>query len=159
MILIGTDEGIYRWFEGCGWPIFHSLQDRSIARLASPGAGTLVAIDRGGEVLESDNNGQTWRVIPAPRGAGSAATTPVALAVWGEPASIVLATQPVGFYRRFVGAPLPRAMAASGGGRAPAMLARARAMATATAARLSAGRATATAVRPADTWEAIGKPE
>ena len=46
MILIGTDEGIYRWFEGCGWPIFHSLQDRAIVGLASPGAGLLAAIDR-----------------------------------------------------------------------------------------------------------------
>ena len=34
MILIGTDEGIYRWFEGAGWPVFHSLQDRAILGLA-----------------------------------------------------------------------------------------------------------------------------
>src|SRR4051812_12198676 len=46
MILIGTDKGIYRWFEGCGWPIFHSLQDRAIVDLATPGGGVLAALDR-----------------------------------------------------------------------------------------------------------------
>ena len=43
MILIGTDKGIYRWFEGSGWPTFHSLQDRAIVSLASPGKRDLEA--------------------------------------------------------------------------------------------------------------------
>ena len=66
MILIGTDDGIYRWFDGCGWPIFHSLQGRVIVSLASPGAGLIAAIDRDGTVLESVNNGMDWQVVPGP---------------------------------------------------------------------------------------------
>ena len=30
MILIGTEDGIYRWFEGASWPVFHSLQGRRV---------------------------------------------------------------------------------------------------------------------------------
>ena len=104
MILIGTDEGIYRWFEGCGWPIFHSLQDRAVVDLDSPGAGILAAVDRNGVVLESVNNGQDWRTIPLPDGAGS----PSALAVWGTPGTLVVATRPLGLLSRPVGAPAPR---------------------------------------------------
>ena len=72
MILIGTDEGIYRWFEGCGWPIFHSLQGRSVVALAAPGLGVLAAVDRSGEVFESADNGLTWRELPLPSGGGEA---------------------------------------------------------------------------------------
>ncbi|MGE5755304.1 MAG: hypothetical protein ACM35G_06260 [Planctomycetaceae bacterium] len=104
MILIGTDEGIYRWFEGCGWPVFHSLQDRAVVDLDSPGAGILAAVDRNGVVLESVNNGQDWRTIPLPEGAGR----PSALAVWGTPGVLVLATRPLGLLSRPVGAPAPR---------------------------------------------------
>jgi hypothetical protein len=104
MILIGTDEGIYRWFEGCGWPIFHSLQDRAVVGLDSPGAGILAAVDRNGVVLESVNNGQEWRTIPLPEGAGR----PTALAVWGTPGALMLATRPLGLLSRPVGAPAPR---------------------------------------------------
>jgi hypothetical protein len=106
MILIGTDAGIYRWFDGCGWPIFHALQDRAIVDLASPGGGVLVALDRDGTVFESVNNGQDWRTIPLAEGAGR----PSALGVWGAaPAVIVLATaRPLGLYRRALGAPVPR---------------------------------------------------
>ena len=106
MILIGTDDGIYRWFDGCGWPIFHSLQGRVIVSLASPGAGLIAAIDRDGTVLESVNNGMDWQVVPGPRATGT--LTPATLAVWGEPETIVLATKPLGLYRRVIGAPLPR---------------------------------------------------
>src|SRR5437868_9876488 len=98
MILIGTDEGIYRWFDGCGWPIFHSLQDRAIVSLASPGAGLVAAIDRDGQVFESVNNGQDWQAIPGPTPEG--AGTPALLAIWGEPSTIVLATKPLGLYHR-----------------------------------------------------------
>ena len=69
MILIGTHEGIYRWFEGCGWPIFHGLQGRAIVSLASPGTGLIAAIDREGQIFESVDNGQDWRAIPGPVGA------------------------------------------------------------------------------------------
>jgi photosystem II stability/assembly factor-like uncharacterized protein len=103
MILIGTDEGIYRWFEGCGWPIFHSLQDRSVLDLASPGAGVLVAVDQGGDVLESTDNGMSWRSLPAPSGSGR----PTAVAVVGVPPAVVLAVKPLGIYSRAVGAPVP----------------------------------------------------
>src|SRR4051812_11491626 len=98
MILIGTDEGIYRWFEGCGWPIFHSLQDRAIASLASPGTGLIAAIDRDGQVFESVNNGQDWQAIPGPEPGpgGGTGPTPVTLAIWGEASTIVLATRPLG---------------------------------------------------------------
>src|SRR4051812_24966101 len=98
MILIGTDDGIYRWFEGLSWPIFHSLQDRVIVGLAAPGTGVLVALDRAGQVFESVNNGQDWQTVPLAQGAG----TPTALAAWGLPASIVLATRPPALYRRAV---------------------------------------------------------
>jgi hypothetical protein len=106
MILIGTDAGIYRWFDGCGWPIFHSLQGRPIVGLAPLGGGVLAALDREGTVYESVNNGQGWRTIPLAEGAG----VPSAIGVCGaEPAVIVLATaRPLGLYRRVLGAPIPR---------------------------------------------------
>src|SRR4051794_40771906 len=99
MILIGTDDGIYRWYEGAGWPVFHSLQDRPIVALASPGSGVLVALDRTGLVFESVNNGQDWRTIPLAQGSG----VPTAIALLGKPATIVLATQSQGLSRRPVG--------------------------------------------------------
>jgi hypothetical protein len=104
MILIGTDEGIFRWFEGGGWPVFHCLQDRSVVVLESPGPGVLVAVDRSGDVLESVNNGLDWQVVPLPAGSGR----PSALAVQGNPPAIVLAVKPMGAYRRVVGTPIPR---------------------------------------------------
>ncbi|MEJ7640295.1 MAG: hypothetical protein WKF75_20595 [Singulisphaera sp.] len=68
MILIGTDEGIYRWYEGNPWPIFHSLQGRAVVGLAAPGGGVLAAVDGGGRVVESVDNGMQWRTIPLPEG-------------------------------------------------------------------------------------------
>jgi hypothetical protein len=103
MILAGTDDGIYRWFEGGPWLTFHSLQGRSVVDLASAGAGVLAAIDDAGRLWETENNGFDWREIPLPPGAGKATT----LAVAGEPAAIVLATKPLGLYLRPVGAPVP----------------------------------------------------
>src|SRR4051812_9316963 len=105
MILIGTDEGIYRWFEGNPWPIFHSLQGRPVVGLAAAGGGVLAAVDGGGRVLESVDNGMQWRTIPLPEGA----VRPSSLAVWGTSAAIVLATRPLGIYHRVIGAPIPRA--------------------------------------------------
>jgi hypothetical protein len=155
MILIGTDEGIYRWFDGCGWPIFHSLQDRAIVSLAAPGAGVIAALDRGGNVLESDNNGQDWQVVPGP---GSAPTN---VALWGEPETIVLATEPLGFFRRVVGAPLLLpASAARRSGRSTAWVGRARTLAEGATALLAPRRRTAAgrAPAPGPVWTPIGTP-
>ena len=99
MILIGTDEGIYRFFEDCGWPIFHCFQDRAVVGLASPSTGVLAALDRSGDILESTDHGMTWRVIPSPEGSGR----PTAITVDGTPPAIIVATKPLGLYRRFIG--------------------------------------------------------
>ncbi len=156
MILIGTDEGIYRWFDGCGWPIFHSLQGRAIVSLASPGAGLIAAIDRDGHVLESLNNGLDWQVIPGPGGTA----TPAMLDVWGESETIVLATKPPGLYRRVIGMPLPRAAsrAAAGDGPAPAWIDRARTLAEGATALLVPRKRAAMAA-PTPVWRALGAPE
>jgi len=103
MILIGTDGGIYRWSEGAGWPVFHSLQDHAITALASPSLGVLVALDGTGQVFESLNNGQDWRVIPMAEGIGK----PTTLGAWGHPATIVAGTRSLHLARRPVGAPIP----------------------------------------------------
>jgi hypothetical protein len=155
MILIGANEGIYRWFDGCGWPIFHSLQDRAIVSLASPGAGLIAAIDRDGQVFESINNGQDWEVIPGPEGGA----VPAMLDIWGEPSTIVLATKPLGLYRRVIGAPLPRqASNTARVGLAPALIGRARSLAEGAATRLAPRRRIAPA-GPSTVWRALGKPE
>src|SRR4051812_26098454 len=111
MILIGTDEGIYRWVEGSGWPVFHGLQDRSIVGLATPGAGVIAALDRSGVVLETTDNGLNWRVIPLPEGAGR----PTALAT-GWAGGLVLGLKPTAFFRRAFGAPVPQAPPDPSGG-------------------------------------------
>ena len=135
MILIGTDDGLYRWFEGCGWPIFHSLQGRQVAALASPGAGELVVLDRLGAILESVDNGQSWRSLPTAEGAGA----PTALAVGGEPSSILLATRsPLGMALRAIGAPIPRRDEPDGGF-APRLARRARTLAEGATAILAPG--------------------
>ncbi|MBV8232727.1 MAG: hypothetical protein JO329_22320 [Planctomycetaceae bacterium] len=137
MILIGTDAGVYRWFEGCSWPIYHGLQGRSIAGLDSPGDGVLVVLDRDGEVLESVNNGQDWRTIPRPEGSG----TPTALAVRGtEEASLVLATRPLGLYLREVGVPDVRAEGSSRRGFLPSLFGRGATSAQAVASDPEAAR-------------------
>ncbi|MDB5353118.1 MAG: hypothetical protein JWN86_4365 [Planctomycetota bacterium] len=99
MLYIGTDLGIYRWFSGTPWPIFHSLQGRAIVSLVAPGGGVLVALDDGARVWESLNNGIDWRSVPAPDGAGRATTL-----AWVEGGEVVLATaRPMGLYRRPIG--------------------------------------------------------
>jgi photosystem II stability/assembly factor-like uncharacterized protein len=99
MILIGTDEGIYRWTEGNNWPVFHSLQGRKIVGLASAGGGTLAALDKSGKVFETSNNGQDWRNLPTPDGSGAIST----IAVGGTNPSILLTSVNLGFYRRNLG--------------------------------------------------------
>jgi photosystem II stability/assembly factor-like uncharacterized protein len=149
MILVGTDDGIYRWFEGSPWLTFHSLQGRTIVDLASAGAGVLAAIDDAGRLWETEDNGFHWREIPLPPGAGKATT----LAVAGAPAAIVLATRPFGLHLRPVGAPLPERP-----GVVSTLLARTR-------RRLGAGGGTAVAEPPAPTsgeslgWIRLGTPE
>ena len=58
--------------------------------LASPGAGLVAAIDRDGQVFESVNNGQDWRLIPGPEGTAKPAT----LAIGGEPSMLVMNAAP-----------------------------------------------------------------
>ncbi len=144
MILIGTDQGIYRWFEGAGWPIFHALQDRAVAALASPGAGVLAAADRAGEVFESTDNGMTWRTLPLPAGAGR----PSAMAFFdGTPPSLVVAVKPLNVYRRAVGAPVPRAgdPPPASAGLAPRVIHHARGLAERGTALVAPGRTRAAA--------------
>lgn len=139
MILIGTDEGIYRWIEGAGWPVFHTLQERAVLGLTSPGQGVVIAVDRKGVVLESQDSGLSWRVLPLPKGV--AATTSVACK--GTPPVIVAAVKPLGIFQRPVGGSTPRATvarAAEGAGFAPFALSRARGMAQVATARLAPKR-------------------
>jgi photosystem II stability/assembly factor-like uncharacterized protein len=134
MILIGTDEGVYRWFEGCGWPIFHGLQGRAVVGLASGGPGVLVAVDRSGDVLETTDGGLQWRHVPLPAGAGR----PLAVSVAGTPPTVVAALKPLSLYQRVVGTPVPwRARRVEG---VAAWLDRARGLGARAAALVAAGR-------------------
>ncbi|MFO0954623.1 MAG: hypothetical protein U0835_26365 [Isosphaeraceae bacterium] len=105
MILIGTDEGIYRWVEGSGWPVYHGLQDRAVVALATGGPGVLAAADRTGALLESTDTGLTWSDVALPEGAG----TPAGFCVGGKGREVVLATRSGAYFRRGVGTPAPRA--------------------------------------------------
>ena len=89
MILVGTDDGIYRWFEGGPWLTFHSLQGRSIVGLSAPAPGSLVALDDAGRVFESTDNGQNWRTLP---GADSPDRI-TAVTTVGRPATILAGTR------------------------------------------------------------------
>lgn len=146
MLYLGTDEGIYRWFPGTPWPVFHSLQDRAIVGIASPGGGVLVALDDSARVWESLNNGLGWRSVPLPDGAGRATS----LALVNDAEVVVATGRPMGLYRRPIGLPsvtdTPPAFA-----RAKkledAVIGRARTL----AARVRGGEATATLERPTAT--------
>lgn len=107
MILIGTDEGIYRWFNGIGWPVYHSLQDRVIRSMAASGGGVVAVLDGANRVLESVDNGMTWRVLPLPESAGR----PAALSIVGPMATLLLGTKPLSLQKRLVGAPVPSTLA------------------------------------------------
>ena len=102
MIYIGTDDGIFRWFREAPWPVYHGLQGRSVVSIAAPGAGILAAIDDGGRVWESGNNGLDWTELPWPAEAGR----PLGVSL-GPGGSVVLTTRPLGLFRRNVGAPIP----------------------------------------------------
>ena len=102
MLLIGTDAGIYRWTEGNNWPIFHGLQDRSVVGISTAGAGRVAAVDAGGSLWESLDNGLSWRGLPVPDGSG----TPWSLAVDENSGNLAMATHPLRLYRRPFGAAL-----------------------------------------------------
>ena len=133
MILIGTDEGIYRWSEGSGWPAFHSLQDRAVVGLECPSPGVLIALDRAGDLLESTDHGMTWRAVPLPESSGR----PSALAIAGSPPEVLVAVKPLGLYRRLLGKPLPREALPRGSGLVPDLVERARSLAGSATALLS----------------------
>lgn len=101
MLYIGSDRGIYRWFSGTSWPIFHALQGRSIVGLASPGGGVLIALDAVGRVWESLTNGIEWRSIPLPEGAGR----PTSLTLLSDSEILVATAKPLAVYRRLIGQP------------------------------------------------------
>jgi photosystem II stability/assembly factor-like uncharacterized protein len=153
MIYIGTDEGIYRWFSGANWPIFHGLQDRGIVGLASSGRGVLAALDGSGRVLESTNNGLDWAEVPAPEGIARATY----LAAVGGPAELILATsRPLAFYRRPVGLVEPVA-----GSRGPLDFARRLVPGWLGGVRDAGGTATATVApgtRDLHGWVPLGAP-
>ena len=159
MLLIGTDDGIYRWAEGNNWPVFHGLQGRVVVGLASPGAGFLAALDGEGLVWESGNNGQSWRAVPTPEGFGRSS----ALAVGGTPASILLAGDGPGLYRRMLGSTLRTSSPLEYARQAAPKIA-ARAM---TIVRQRTGGGTAVAVSPSKRsasldlrgWTKLGSPK
>ena len=100
MILIGTDGGMYRWFEGTPWPIFHSLQGMKIVAAASRPGGLLVAAAESGAFLESRDNGLNWTNVPPPAWNGGAS----AMLLLGVNKPIaVLATKSAGLFRRYIG--------------------------------------------------------
>ena len=141
MILIGTDAGIYRWFEGAGWPVFHGLQDRSVVGLAASGPGVLAVLDRSGDLLETTDNGENWRLIPTPEGAGRASVVAA-----GATSGLVLGVKPLGVYRRAFGAPVPTAATVSvGTGFRPRVLNTGRDLARRASARLAPQRRRASA--------------
>lgn len=105
MILVGTDDGIYRWYEGGPWLTFHGLQGRAIVDLVATGGGIIAAIDDAGRVWETEDNGQSWRSLPAPSGPVKATK----LAIGGEPARLIVAGRTSHLLSRPIGAPLPPA--------------------------------------------------
>lgn len=159
MIYIGTDEGIYRWLEGAGWPVYHGLQDRSVIGMAAAGPGVLTAIDRTGVVVETTDNGLNWRVIPMPAGAGRASVVAVA----GTPPVVWVAAKPLAVYRRAVGAPVPTVRGpVAGAGIGPVLVHRARGLAEGATALVAPGRrraeaSNAEAVRLAG-WTPVNAP-
>ncbi len=100
MIYLGTENGLYRWYEGAPWPVFHGLQGRSVLAIDAIGAGVMAAADATGRVWESTSNGLDWRESPLPTGSGR----PTGLALAGAPAWLWVATRPVGLFRKPMGA-------------------------------------------------------
>ena len=102
MILIGGGDGIYRWTPGASWPVFHSLQHKTITHLALGSAGAWAAVDGEGLIHESRDYGLNWRTIPEPEAQGI--SWPTALAIGGpNPGIVVLAVRESGLHYRTLG--------------------------------------------------------
>ena len=99
MIYIGTDGGIYRWFEASPWPVFHGLQDKAIVALAALPGGAMAAAEASGAAWQSANNGLDWRPIALPPWNDGV----TALAMGGASAIVAIATKAAGLYRGAVG--------------------------------------------------------
>lgn len=97
MLYIGTDSGVYRWFSGLPWPVFHALQDRRIVSLASHGEGLMAALDGEGRLAVSRDAGMNWVDWPLPAGVGR----PTHVRVCPTTQEVILATAgPLGLYAR-----------------------------------------------------------
>jgi hypothetical protein len=70
MIYIGTNRGLYRWYSGLPWPVFHALQDRVIVDLRAGPGGLMAALDGTGRVVVSHDRGLTWEEMAGPGGTG-----------------------------------------------------------------------------------------
>lgn len=102
MILIGAGDGIYRWTPGASWPVFHSLQHKTIVQLALGVSGGWAAVDGAGSVYESRDFGLNWRSVPAPESDGESRPTAIALG-GAAPGILVLAARNAGLFYRPLG--------------------------------------------------------
>lgn len=154
MIYIGTDQGIYRWFHGAPWPIFHSLQEQSVIGIAGAAGGVLAALDTDGNVWESMTNGMEWRRLSRPSGAGR--PTALGLANGAAPALLLATAGPLGLFRRPVGTAEPMEKAA------PPPLAAARRVISYALGTHQGGTATRTRAsgrkRPVAVWSPVATP-
>ncbi|MFM7592887.1 MAG: VPS10 domain-containing protein, partial [Isosphaeraceae bacterium] len=101
MIYLGTEAGLYRWSQGGNWPVYHSLQERRIRTVLAGGEGRLTVIDDAGKILESLNNGASWKSVDLPVGVSSI----TASCIGGSPLTMIIATRGEGVYCRAVGNP------------------------------------------------------
>jgi len=101
MIYLGTEAGLYRWSQGGSWPVYHSLQERRIRTVLAGGEGRLTVIDDAGKILESLNNGVSWKPVDLPVGVSSI----TASCIGGSPLTMIIAARGEGVYCRAVGNP------------------------------------------------------
>jgi len=101
MIYLGVDQGIYRWFEGAPWPVFHGLQGRSVVDLAAGLGGEMGALEESGLIWETADHGLNWRPAPLPEEAARAWS----IAWGGEPTTLWTVTLDRAVYRKRVGQP------------------------------------------------------
>jgi photosystem II stability/assembly factor-like uncharacterized protein len=99
MIYLGTEAGLYRWTQGWSWPVYHSLQERRIRTVLAGGEGRLTVIDDAGKILETLNNGLSWKPVDLPVGVSSVSAS----CIGGSPLTMILATRGEGIYCRAVG--------------------------------------------------------
>lgn len=96
MIYLGTESGLYRLTLGAPWPVFHSLQGLRVRTVLAGGEGRLTVVDERGQILETSNNGDSWAKIDLPVGV----TDSTAYTMGGSPATMLLASRPLGLYCR-----------------------------------------------------------